>query len=79
MSNINIFINSKLFIAVTKESDVITTKSTVNEHQDEIKLEPDYFYGSMVDVSEQIEDKSDSSELSQNVDKLSENISGRYY
>ena len=31
---------------------------------------------SMVDVSEQIENRSDNSELSQNVDKLDENVSG---
>ena len=79
MSNINIFINSKLFVAVTKESDKITTKSSVNEYQGEIKLEPDDFYGSMVDVSEQNEDESDSSDLSQNINKIGENVSGRYY
>ena len=78
VSCINVFINSKLFVAVTKESDKITTKSSVNEHQGEIKLEPDDFHGSMVDVSEEVEDKSDSSDISQNVNKISENVSGRY-
>ena len=33
----------------------------------------------MVDVSEQIENKSDSTELSQNVDNLGVNVSGNFY
>ena len=33
----------------------------------------------MVDVSEKIENNSDSSELSHNVDKFGENLSGSYY
>ena len=69
--------NHHLFVAATKESDKITTKSSNNEDGAEIKLEPDEFHDSMVDVSEQIENKSGSSELSPNVVKFDENVSGR--
>ena len=45
----------------------------------DIKVESDDFHDSMVDVSKQIENNSDNSELSQNLDKFDENIASRYY
>ena len=72
---------STLFIAEsnTKESDKFSAKSLSNEDISEFKLEPDDFYDSMVAVSEQIENNSVSSELSQNVEIFGENVSGSYY
>ena len=67
-----------LCLGVAKESGIINTKSPSVEYLAEIKLETDDFQGSMVDVSEQIENRSDSSELSQHVDKFGENLSGTY-
>ena len=69
---------SNLFIAVTKESDEISTKSPSNEDILEIKLEPDDFCNSIVNVSEQIENNSDCTELAQNVDKFGGILSGSY-
>ena len=57
-------------------SDKVSTKQSSIGDGAEIKLESDDFHDSMVDVSEQIENKSDSSVLSQNVEKFSENVSG---
>ena len=57
---------------------MISTKPPSVEYQTEIKFEPDHFQGSMVDGSEQIENTTDNSELSQNVDKFGENLSGTY-
>ena len=70
--------NYKLFIAVTKESDKISTKSSSAKDIDEIKVEPDDFHDSMVDVSEQVENSYYCSELSQNVHKFGEKVSGSY-
>merc|ERR1719466_619592 len=61
--------------AVTKESDKIRTKPSFNEDGTEIKLEPDNLNDSMVDASKQIENKSDNSELSQNVEIFDEHLS----
>ena len=71
--------NYELFIAVTAESHKFSTKFTSNEDVSEIKLEPDDFNGSMVDVSEQIENNFNCSELSENVHKFGENILGNSY
>ena len=68
-----------MLLGVTEESGRISTKSPSVEYQAEVKLETDDFQGSLVDASEQIENRSDSSELSQNVDKLGEHLSGTYY
>ena len=57
---------SNLFIAVTKESDEISTRSPSNEDILEIKLEPGDFCNSIVNVSEQ------------NVDKFGDILSGSY-
>ena len=67
------------FIGVTKESDKISTKSSNEENFDEFILELGDLHDSIVDVPEQFENKSDSFELSQNVEKFGKNISGRYY
>ena len=71
--------NSNFCIDVTKESNKIRTKPSSNEDSTEIKLEPDDLNDSMVDASEQIENKSDSSELSQNVEIFDEHLSGNFY
>ena len=68
-----------MFIVYTNECDNISTNLSVNEKFGKIKLEPDNFHDSMVDLSETIENNSDSSEVVQNVDKLCENVSGSYY
>ena len=60
------------------QSDEISTKSSYIENISEIKLEPGDVHDLMVDVSEQIDNKSDSSELSKNVDNISENVLGSY-
>ena len=44
----------------------------------EIKLEPDDFQESIVNISEQTEATSDSSELSQNIDKYCRNKTGKF-
>ena len=61
------------------ESDKINTKSSYVESIPNIKLEPDNFHDSMVDVSEQTENTCNSSESSQNVHKFPENVLGNYY
>ena len=66
-------------LGVTTESGIVNTKSPSAEYLAEIKLEPDNFQSSTVDVSEQIENKSYSSDYSQNIDKIGENLSGIYY
>ena len=71
--------NCKLFIAVTMESDKISTKSSSVEDFPEIKLEPDDINDSMVDVSEGIENNSENSELLRNVGVVGLNVSGTYY
>ena len=71
--------NSKLFVDVTKESNKISVKSSVNEDGAEIKLEPEEVHYSVEDVSEQIENKSKSFVLSQNIDNLCVNVSGGFY
>ena len=48
----------------------ISTNLSSNEDIVEIKFEPDEFHDSINDIPEQIENKSDSSELSQNVEKF---------
>ena len=58
------------------ESDKISTKLPSDQDLTVIKLEPDDVHESMVDISEQIENKSDDSELSQNVDNFGENVAG---
>ena len=58
------------------ESDKISTKLPSDQDLTGIKLEPDDVHESMVDISEQIENKSDDSELSQNVDNFGENVAG---
>ena len=70
---------SKLFIAVRKESQNISTKLSTIGDLLEAKLEPDEFHNSMVDVSKQIKNKSDSFELSQNVNNFDENVLGCCY
>ena len=67
----------KLFIAL-KEYNNTSNKSSSNKDGAEIKLEPEDVHYSMVDVPEQIENKSDSSELSQNVDIFREHVSGNF-
>ena len=57
----------------------MSARSSSNEGIVVIKLEPDDLHDSMVDVSEQIENNSDTSELLQNVDKCCENESDSYY
>ena len=74
--------NYKIFVAVTKESDKIITKSTSNEDVPEIKLEPDGFHDSMVDVSEGIDNNSDSFELISTfkaIEGQKYNVSGKFY
>ena len=71
--------NSKLFVDVTKESDKISVNSSVNEDGTEFKLEPEEVHHSVEDVSEQIENKSKSFVLSQNIDNLCVNVSGGFY
>ena len=71
--------NSKLFVYVTKESNKISVKSSVNEDGAEINLKPEEVYHSVEDVSEQIENKSKSFVLSQNIDNLCVNLSGGFY
>ena len=44
----------------------------------EIKLEPDDFQDSIVNISERIEATSDSSELSQNIDKSCKSKTGKF-
>ena len=44
----------------------------------EIKLEPDDFQESIVNISEQTEATSDSSELSQNIDKSCKSKTGKF-
>ena len=68
---------SKLFIAVTKESDGISTRSPP-KNVFEIKLEQNDIHDSMVDLSEQIENNYDCTELSQNVHRFGEKVSGSY-
>ena len=67
---------SKLFIAVTEVTDRVSTKSPSDEDITDVKFEPDNFIDSMIDVSEQIENRSDSSILSQNVEKFGEAVTG---
>ena len=71
--------NSKFFIAFTNNPDKISSKSSSNEDGTEFKLEPDDFHDCIVGAADQIENNSDSSELSQNVDKFGENVAGSYY
>ena len=71
--------NCKLFIAVTMESDKISTKSSSVEDFPDIKLEPDDLNDSMVDVSKQIENNSENTELLRNVDIFGQHESGIYY
>ena len=66
-------------MAVTEASDKVSVKPPSNEDAGKIKLEPNGFNDSMVDVSEQIEYKSDITELSQNVDNVGVNVSGNFY
>ena len=70
--------NSKLLVDITKESDKLSTKSSI-KYLAENNLDSDDFHGSMVDVSDQIKNNSDSFELLQNVEQFGENVSGTYY
>ena len=70
--------NYKLFVAVTNECSETSNKSSTSENLDQVKLEPDEFHDSMVDISEQIENKSENYESSQNLGKFGENASGSY-
>ena len=70
--------NCILFVAVANEFGKTSTKSSTNEDRTGIIIDPNDFHDSMVDVSEEIGNKSDNSKLS-NVDKFSEHLSGRYY
>ena len=65
-----------MLIVVTENSENICTRSQSNEDIFEIKSEPKEVHDCM---SEQIENNSESSELSQKVDEFSENKSGSYY
>ena len=71
--------NSKLIVDVTKKSDTVSTNSRYNEDPTEIHVSSENIHDSMVDVSEQIANRSYSSELSQSVEKYGENLSGSYY
>ena len=70
--------NSKLFIAVTKESDKISTRLPSNEDVFEIKLEQNDIHDSMVDLAEQVENNFDCTKLSQNIYRFGEKVSGSY-
>ena len=58
------------------ESDKIRSKYSSAEDLSQVKLEPDRFVDSMVDVSEQTDNKS---ELSQNFGMISEIVSGSLF
>ena len=73
-----------MFVDVTKQSDMVSIKSSVNGDPSEINIQSDDFYDSydmmdMVNVPEKLENNSDYSELSQNVDNFCENVLGSYY
>ena len=73
-----------MFVDVTKQSDMVSIKSSVNGDPSEINIQSDDFYDSydmmdMVNVPEKLENNSDHSELSQNVDNFCENVLGSYY
>ena len=71
--------NSKLVVDVTKKSDKTSINSPCNENYAEINVQPYDFHDYMVDVSQQIENRYGSYELSQNIEKYGENLSGSYY
>ena len=73
-----IYSNYKSFIDLTEGSNKINTNSSSNEDGADIKLEPDDIHDSIVDVSEQIENNSVNSQLSQNVNTFGKNLSGNY-
>ena len=62
----------------TKSSSEVVIGNSVNNELTEIKLEPDDFQESIVNISEQTESTSDNSELSQNIDKFSNSKTGKF-
>ena len=77
------FVRSCKFVSVQKclrailSARAILTQ-TPNEDVFEIKLEQNDIHDSMVDLAEQVENNSDGTELSQNVYRFGENVSGSY-
>ena len=59
----------KFFLELVKQTSNTRTNNLLNKDVTEIKLEPDDFQESIVNISEQTEVTSDSSELSQIIDK----------
>ena len=70
--------NSKLIVDATKNSDKTSTNYLSNEDTAEINIAHDNFHDSMVGVSEQIANRYYSAELSQNVEKYGEHLSGTF-
>ena len=71
--------NHKLFVAVTKESGKINSKSSYNDDVADTNYGPDDFHDSIVDVSEQTENNFGRPQLSQYVGTFDENVSGSYF
>ena len=63
---------------VTKNSSKDVFENSVNNELTEIKLEPDEFQESIVNISEQTEATSDSSELSQNIENSCKSKTGKF-
>ena len=74
-----IYLSEYIYILdATKNSSKVVIETSVNNELNEIKLEPDDFQDSILNISEQTEATSDTSELSKNIDSSCKSKTGKY-